>query len=201
MVHDVKIFKNDCSQLEPEDIVRKYLLDGPIYFFSQYDNHNEFDFKKDIASCLGAHLRDIAIVGSGKLGFSLKPDKDEPGLYEFKKFDFHEEFSSDLDIAVISNSIFDEQLRSLYKFTSSYKNQEVWKAKGDKKSLAFYILKGWIKPDFVPQNFLISNEFNDIRVRYKKEFGREINISIFKSWFFFESYHINNIKNIQLNLL
>jgi hypothetical protein len=80
-------FKSDCLNQKPDVVVQKYLLDGTSYFFDMEESINEFQFKKDIAKSLGVHIREIAIVGSGKLGFSIKPDKDEPGFFPFNKFD------------------------------------------------------------------------------------------------------------------
>ncbi len=196
---DVKKFKQDCLNKKPNVVVQKYLLDGSSYFFDSEENTDEFQFKIDISQSLGVHLRDIVIVGSGKLGFSIKPDKVEPSLFPFKSFD--ETKKSDLDIAIVSNKLFDNQLIRLYEFTSQYYNMEIWKDKKDRNALAKYILKGWLKPDFIPIGYKISDKIQDVQSKYKMEFGRDINIGIYKSWYYFEDYHINNIRKINLNLI
>ncbi len=193
-------FKKDCLNHSPDFVVQKYLLDGTSYFFDIENEISEFQFKKDIAESLGVHIREIAIVGSGKLGFSIKPDKDEPGFFPFNKFDSKKE-KSDLDIAIISNRLFDDQLIRLYEHTSSYVNKEIWNKVKDRKSLALYVLKGWLKPDFKPKEYRISDDIESVQSDYKMKFGRDINIGIYKSWFFFENYHINNVRNINLNLI
>jgi len=193
-------FKKDCLNKSPDIVVQKYLLDGTSYFFDIEDKINEFQFKKDIARSLGVHIREIAIVGSGKLGFSIKPDKDEPGFFPFKKFDGKKK-KSDLDIAIISNNLFDSQLKRLYEHTSRYGNKEIWNKVSDRKSLAYYVLKGWLRPDFIPKEYKISDDIENVQSDYKMKFGRDINIGIYKSWYFFESYHINNVRNINLNLI
>jgi predicted nucleotidyltransferase len=195
---ELRNFKADCLSLDPNIVVQKYLLDGSSYFFDK-EFADEFQFKKDISHCLGVHLREVAIVGSGKLGFSIKPEKDSPGLYLYKEFD--QVKKSDLDIAIVSNVLFDNQLIGLYEHTSSYINNEVWNDKADRNSLARYILKGWLKPEFIPNGYKISEKIQEIISTYKMKFGRDVNIGIYKSWYFFESYHLNNIKNINLNLI
>ena len=40
-----------------------------------------------------------------------------------------------------------------------------------------------------------------VQQKYRRSYGREINLEIYKSWHFFETYHQENIKNIQVNLL
>lgn len=201
---DISIFKKDCIYKEPDIIVQEHLIDGTSFFFDTIRRGEEFEFKKDLAKSLGAHIRDIVIVGSGKLGFSIKPNKDIPSFYQFKKFDFDhdrniEEEKSDLDVAIVSSSIFDRQLVNIYEHTNSYSNGDY---KGsNKNSFANYILKGWLRPDYIPNDYSISPEIESVQEKYKMKYGRNVNIGIYKSWYFFEKYHQNNIKNIQLNLI
>lgn len=198
------LFIEDCKNKKPDIIVQKHLIDGSSFFFREIQSGGEFDFKKDLAKSLGVHIRDIVIVGSGKLGFSVKPDVQFPSFYQFKKFDFDfeqniENEKSDLDIAIISGSLFDKQLENIYEHTKNYTNPDF---KGVKtKNFGFYILKGWLRPDLIPEDYSINSDIQMVREKYKIEFGREINIGIYKSWYFFEKYHENNIYNIQLNLI
>lgn len=196
---DINKFKYDCLREEHDVIVQRYLLDGSSYFFDNNEKTDEFQFKKDIAKSLNVHIRDIVIVGSGKLGFSIKPDKDEPAFYPFRSFDDNKK--SDIDIAIVSEQFFNNQLIRLYNYTSGYSNQDVWNKASDRNSLAKYILKGWLKPEFIPKGYKISDQIQKVQSKYKMKFGRDINIGIYKSWFFFENYHKNNIKNIYLNLI
>jgi len=192
-------FKRACISEDVDLVVQRYLLDGTAYFFDSNGDVDEFIFKRKISESLDAHIRDIAIIGSGKLGFSIKPDRDELGLFPFKAFD--ENKKSDIDVAIVSGRLFDEQLVRLYKHTGSYVSSEVWNEKHHRNSLAQYVLKGWIKPDFIPKDYKISDKINEVQTYYQMKFGREINIGIYKSWFFFEAYHKNNIRNINLNLI
>lgn len=194
-----KMFIEDCKNLNPDMVVQKYLLDGSSYFFDNDNSTDEFQFKKDISKSLNVHIREIAIVGSGKLGFSIKPDKVVPSFFPFNKFDNKKK--SDLDIAIVSSELFDLQLIRLFEYTSQYGNQELWTNKNDRNSLAKYILKGWLKPDFIPKSYKISDQIQEAQSTYKAKFGRDINIGIYKSWYFFENYHINNIRNINLNII
>ncbi len=201
---DVNIFKQDCEKLKSDIIVQKHLIDGSSFFFDEIQIGQEFEFKKDLAKSLDVHIRDIVIVGSGKMGFSVKPDKEDLSNYPFKRFDsnFEENIGdkkSDLDIAIISGNLFDRQLEKIYNHTKSYTDSRY---KGKKvNSLGIYILKGWLRPDFTPEDYQITSEVQPVIEKYKMEYGRDINIGIYKSWFFFEKYHENNINNIQLNLI
>jgi hypothetical protein len=195
---ELEEFKIDCVRLEITDIVQKYLIDGNSYFFEQFDL-DEYEFKKEIAHSLGVHIRDIAIVGSGKLGFSLKPDDTEPSFFPFKEFD--DGRISDLDVAIVSEKLFNIQLQNLFEFTGHYTNHDLWSKPTDRKSLALYVLKGWIKPEFVPGGYEITEKISQFQTTYQMRFGREINIGIYHSLYYFENYHKKNVENIQLNLI
>ena len=187
-------FKQHCITHKPDVLVQKYLIENGTHFFDKIKTGEEFDFKKDIASKLDVHIRDIVVVGSGKLGFSLKPEKDSPGLYLFKEFDSKK--TSDLDIAVVSTTLFDNALKNLYTHTSYYKN--IW---SDRNDLAKYVLKGKIATRFLPVDFTLTKEIANVQEHYQMMYGREVNIEVYKSWYFFETYHVENIKNIQINLI
>jgi hypothetical protein len=202
---DVEHFKQECIENEPYIIVQKYLIDGASFFFDTIQKDKEFEFKKDISDSLNVHIRDIVIIGSGKLGFSIKPDSESPFLHSFKKFDHDfeidaEKEKSDLDIAIVSGSLFDKQLIELYKHTGGYSNK-TYNSSYKKADFANYILKGWLRPDKVPNDYSITSEVVKVQEDYKAKFGRKVNIGIYKSWYFFENYHQNNIKRIKLNLI
>jgi hypothetical protein len=188
-------FIKHCESLKPDLIVQKFIIENETHFFSKIKVGEEFDFKQDIASILGVHIRDIVIVGSGKIGFSLKPDDAEAGLYLFKDFDSNKEKKSDLDIGVVSSDLFDRQMKNLYNFMVF--KEKNWKKRSD---FAYFTLLGRIAVRFLPENFILIDEIKKVVEKYKMEYGREINIEIYKSWHYFETYHRENIKNIQVNL-
>ncbi len=187
-------FKQNCITLKSDIIVQKYLIENDTHFFSKVEIDKEFDFKKDISLLLDVHIRDITIVGSGKLGFSIKPDIEIPGLYRFKEFDSGK--TSDLDVAIVSSTLFDKEIRNLYTHMSFYKNTWI-----KRNSLAKYILKGKIATRFLPLDFKLTKEIQQVQEKYQMQYGREVNFEIYKSWYYFETYHQENIKNIQINLI
>jgi hypothetical protein len=204
-VAELKNFKFDCRTLETDVVVQKHLIDGSCYFFDlYYEDTEEFDFKKAISSSLNVHIRDIAVIGSGKLGFSIKPDEYIPGFYQFKTFDYDFDLDenkkkSDLDVAIVSNQLFDHQLKNLYEHTDCYINTIFPPKK--RNQFAKYVLKGWIRPDKLPDDYKISPNIDGIRSELSKKYGRDVNIGIYKSWYYFEKYHQNNIHSLSLNLI
>ncbi|NCP83470.1 MAG: hypothetical protein GW823_00955 [Bacteroidetes bacterium] len=185
-----------CKEAKADIIVQKYIIENETYFFSKIKIGQEFDFKKDIANILNVHIRDIVIVGSGKLGFSLKPDNSNSGLYLFKDFDNNSSKKSDLDIGIISSDLFDKEMKNLYDFMGYHKS--IWDSRS---SFAKYTLKGRIAIRFLPDNFKLTDEIRKVVEKYKMLYGRDISIEIYKSWHYFETYQRENIKNIQVNLI
>ncbi len=198
-------FIKSCVELKPDIVVQQHLIDGSSYFFDNIYPNQEFEFKKDLANSLKVHIRDIVIVGSGKLGFSIKPSGEYLRDFQFLDFDHNfiqnnENEKSDLDVAIVSGRLFDEQLIELHKHTKGYSNNK-YNNGGKKEDFANYILKGWLRPDKVPNDYSISSDVTKVQEHYKVTFGRKVKFGLYKSWYFFESYHQNNIKNIKLNLL
>jgi len=97
---------------EPRDFVIHRLFDDGCWLFEQAalvaPGSTYAQMKADIANLLGIMPRGIAVVGSGKYGFSLSPTK------AFRPFDAA---TSDIDVLLASRPIFDEawsELRTAY---------------------------------------------------------------------------------------
>ncbi|MDI9312974.1 MAG: hypothetical protein QM535_22375 [Limnohabitans sp.] len=192
-----------CASRKPDIVVQQFLIEGSSYFFDVFRLGEEFQFKKDIANSLDVHIRDIVIVGSGKLGFSIKPIKENNHLvYKYNDFDFkfnqdNNNEKSDLDVAIVSSKLFDEQLIELYAYTNGYSNYG-YNNSLQKVDFANYILKGWLRPDKVPNDYSINSEVVKVQQHYKALIGRKVNIGLYKSWYFFENYHQSNVERIKL---
>lgn len=197
-------FKKYCKHIDPNTLVQRYIIEGASYFFDKYYSGDEFEFKKAVSETLKVHIRDIVIVGSGKLGFSLKPENDDTSvpLFKFKVFDHDfqrdtQSQKSDLDVAIVSPRLFDRELENLLDHTESYKNF----IGPNRTDFAKFILKGRFITDYLPKDFPLTKEINSVQSNFKMKYAREISLEIYKSWFFFETYHRNNIQRIQLNLI
>lgn len=189
-------FKKSCIDCRPDEVVERYLIELPSYFFANIQTGKEYEFKRNIARMLHVHIRDIVIVGSGKLGFSMKPDESNSGLYPFIVFDGKKGQKSDLDIAVVSSSLFDREMQNLYDHTDYAKVN--W---NDRNSFAKYMLKGRLAIRYLPGEFLFTKAVRDVQEKYRMEYGRQVNLEIYKSWHYFETYHQQNVRSIQVNLI
>ncbi len=211
------LFKKDIllENLTPERILRKYIINGPTYFFQKpnMDPSLEPLIKSLIAEALLVNLKEIYVVGSGKLGFSLNPNK------LFNEFDY--EFSitkqnkdkSDLDIVIISRSLYDNIGRNMYNFTAAYRDK--WKSNeyySIEKARQFpvdicykyfeYFTRGWFRPDFKPLGFefCAKGSFEELKGSLRKKIGRKVSLAVYQNWFYFTNYHLTNIKNLTLRI-
>ena len=209
-------FKDDILQTYKNnliDVVRKNLINGSSYFFEHKDvEDDEYLIKKDLSDALDIHPNNILIVGSAKLGFSIKPDK-KSGEYQFHSFRFEattDKKESDIDIAIIDSHLFESKLEMLYKYMVGYDDAKInelfddcTKNRYQKRcfyGFSRYVLMGWLRPDQTPLEFDLFKDISDIQNKYRKRYNIPINIGIYKSWFYFENYNIQNLKNIQQKL-
>lgn len=210
-------FKNDLikEKMDFEDIVKKHLIESETYFFNEYikKKNAELELKTILSKSFSIDNENIFIVGSGKMGFSLKPKN------LFKKFDNKYSFTkiikdrSDLDIAIISDDLYQRIGKSMYNYTAAYnKKWEKNEYYPKKNELIFpvplcykyfeYYTKGWFRPDYKPLgfDFCENGSFEELKGKINKLIKRKGSIAIYQNWFYFSEYHINNIKNLSLKL-
>lgn len=208
-IHNLKVDLYNIH-LDEQSIFQKHMLDIQTYLNTIYDKNIEIKLKNIISSYLCVPHSEIQIVGSSKLGYSLNPKK----IYQ--KFD--ERFTnsnqkkdkSDIDIAVISTSLFNHLKEDLYNFTDGlnveWDENEYYKKGKFSPSLNYklyqYAFKGWFRPDFRPIGYELCR--NDIFENLKKDIyqltKRKLGLAIYENQFFFTNYHLKNLHNLRLEL-
>lgn len=167
-------FKQDLLTLNSLQIVRKYVFNGQSKILNDVQY---YQLKEDICGCFDIDFNDVLLVGSGKLGFSIKPSR-RYGVFND---------DSDIDVAVVSTALFQRVWKeaTLYKKSGAY-----WPKSND---FFRYLSDGWIRPDKLPSSeyFEFSlkwwNFFNDLSASEK--FGPyAIRAGLYQSWFFLEEY-------------
>lgn len=124
-------FRNDLVLMPSSKIVRKYIFDGQCHALNQ-DQH--LDLKTKICDKFKIEFNNVIVVGSGKLGFSIKTAK----RYQ----PFGEE--SDIDVAIVSMPLFQKVWEGTYRYQQS---GAFWP---ESKAFFHYLSKGWIRPDKLP---------------------------------------------------
>lgn len=194
---DLQIFLKSLRELKNDeeliDYCRKYVIHGTPYIF--LDREDEYyEFRKRIANKFNIFFNEVFITGSAKLGFSPR---------KRKNFDY----DSDIDVAIISNQLYEEILESircyqmeLRKARRSITDKELKKY----HSFLEYVAIGWIRPDKLPLSFKVQDFKNDWFEFFKSisynqsEVGDyKVSAGVFKSYFHFEEYTISGIKDLR----
>ncbi len=169
-------FKDDLLKLTSKQLFRKYILSGPSYILN---DNKLYCLKEEISDFFKIEFNDIVLVGSAKLGFSIKHNK---------RFEIFGE-NSDIDIAIVSTKLFQKIWEEIY----LYKKSKIFWPK--EESFNKYLVYGWIRPDLLPNSeyYQFSKEwwkfFNNLS--QKKEYDYyKVRGGLYHSWFFLQEYQI-----------
>jgi len=192
---------NTSDEEQMQDFFRKKILHGTPYVFKN-DESKYYEFRKRISKEYNINFHEVHITGSAKLGFSFSP------LKKYKKFNY----DSDIDVAIISNKLFDEMMMYIYEIEMGIRESLISFSQKDYKnyiSFLQYTAIGWIRPDKIPffhrakilkKNWfsffddLSSSESNKKIVNYKVSAG------VYKNYDVFEKYTISGLKNTARSL-
>ena len=124
-------FKSDLNRLDSLQIYYKYILGAGCFLL---DKDKEYQLKQEICEKFKVEFTDIVLVGSGKLGFSIKPTR------RFQCFNDE----SDIDVAIVSKELFEQ----VWQESFMYKKSEAdWPSS---RKFFKYLSEGWIRPDKLP---------------------------------------------------
>ena len=186
------LFKQDCinKSLSSQYIVQKYLCHGSSLIIS---DDTLFILKHEISCYFGTHPNEVILTGSCKLGFSIEPSK------QFKYF--NEE--SDIDIAIISNDLFEKFWEELLEFNINIISRSQ-KEQNNYFKFIDYLFRGWIRPDKFPFNYDKKSQwfefFNDLTSQIYPFGEHKITAGIYKNFKTFELYNIKNIERVRNEL-
>ena len=188
--------KDEFSELldsrDHAKIVEELLIAGVPFAFR--DSPADYD---TLRTTLGVALRlssdAMTVIGSGRIGFSLAPEK------------FGAPFSpkSDLDVVVVSAELFDiawfDLLRLGRRYFSLQKTVQSW-IDTHKESHIFW---GFILPDRLPGAVAISPIwFRTFRglARNPSLAGRDVNGRLYRTWDHVHVHQLYSLRKIQQNL-
>lgn len=171
---EVNLFKEDLKKYSTSELVQKKLIFGDCQVL---DKEKYFLLRLSIAKQFKVHPNEVLVVGSAKLGFSIAPTK------KFRHFGDN----SDIDVVIVSDSLFSSVWSSVYSF---WKDKVLWETESDFKK---YLFRGWIRPDKLPPStkFDFSKDWWEFfrEITATGEFGPyKISGALYKSWDFLESY-------------
>ncbi len=189
--HDyIARFKSDLCKLPTEDVFARYIAPDYCAGLTQVD---ERTLRERIAGQFKIQTEHVLIVGSAKLGFTLRhkparePDEeDRPAFSPFSE-------NSDVDVAIISSDLFDNIWKRCFEFwhTSGYGNAPAYWPGG--RQFRDYIFRGWMRPDKLPSEggFRYRAEWFDIFRRLTSERAAgdyKIAAGLYRESYFLERY-------------
>lgn len=197
MIYSPEEIKKDLKEINVREFYMKYLLRADNWYFEQILGicekdiiHAVDDFKMLVSEAMDIGFNNVVMVGSGKIGFSLSPEK------FLKPFYSEGSSKSDIDIAIISPHLFDyfwRLFRSAYNIT----NKKYYK----------FISRG-IYRGYISDSDLMN--VDDCRVEWIKKsneatkklqrcmyFRHEIHYRIYRDWKDLEEYHVQTIEELK----
>ena len=168
----IEDFKGDLGALDDNVIVQRYITFGESYVLasSQY-----FELKYEISKQFELHPSQVIMVGSGKLGFSIAPQK------RYRHFGDQ----SDLDVAIVSGELF----HMLWSHVFEYWNYKgYWKNEAKFKE---YLFRGWLRPDLLPPSLQSWSDWFEFfrKLTGSRRFGPyKVSAGVYRSWWFLERY-------------
>ncbi|GKV80986.1 MULTISPECIES: hypothetical protein [Pectobacterium] len=174
MTSHLSDFKEFIRVNSARDAFRRFILHDDCQMI---EAGQSYALKSKICDKLEVGFDNVIIVGSCKLGFSIKPAK--------RFIPFGEE--SDIDIAIVSPHLFE----SVWKTAMEYKYSNAdWPSKGN---FFKYLSAGWIRPDKFPrgENFAFSTDWWEFfsELTNSRVYGDyKIAAGIYYNSFFLEKY-------------
>jgi hypothetical protein len=170
-------FKNDLRAMDLTKLVRKHITTGGSAMLA---DSTYYELRDTIAAHFKLHPSAVILVGSARLGFSLKPTK------RYEPFGN----SSDLDFAVVSREAFDFYWDRLFNHSRS---DRIWSRTNHYKACLRELFKGWIWPRRFPPSPAFREavdwvEFEDRLGRESFKGHRSVGVRLYHSWERLEAY-------------
>ena len=160
-------------------------------------------FRNELASDLGVSQNDIRVVGSGRFGFSTRPDRNLAGFRD----------RSDIDVVVVNSNTFDELWFSL--LHAAYpRGSAAGTLGGWLKKRRSEVYTGWITPLGIHIDHEIFGEkaspvlnlrtrwFNALKKasRHPPRRHEKVNGRLYRTWRHAELYHLNCLAELRKSL-
>lgn len=193
-----------------ERIFQKHIVDGRSFLFNDLlDKCDwEYELRDELARTLGANINDIVIVGSSKLGFSVKTQRFLEFDHEFQR-SRNPRQRSDVDIAVVNNDCFGKISKEIFSLSRHFDREwrlGNWKINDfyhTERDLAaqyvLYLAKGWLRPDYLPTVYYASAPWKKVVEAWRKRLdGRKISIGFYSEWFYLKHYQMENLGRLRM---
>ena len=183
-------FKKNLTTSDEIALVRKFITSGDCHVI---DQNNYLELKSIVADHFKIHPNEVLIVGSGKMGFSIA-ENIAKGKMRYRHFSE----TSDIDVAIISQNLFDRIWKDLFDFIE---DKGFWQRQ---QEFTGYHFQGWMRPDMLPTSPRFDftqtmwwDFFNNLTSSQK--FGEyKIRGGLYRNWHFLEKYQIKCVKQCKI---
>lgn len=175
------------------EIVRKHLLHGLPYVFDKRED-DYFEFRNKIAQHFEIGFHEVFIVGSSKLGYSYHKDS----VFSL---------DSDIDVVLVCENLFDKFYEQIceFQYTIDKGRFVLTQSEKDKyNEFLYYMAKGWIRPDKIPDRFKLKQLKNEWFSYFKSiSYGKssvgnyKVSGGLFKDYKFLERYYTSSLMSIK----
>ena len=178
-------FKKIITSVDLEEILYLHVIEGTPYIFK--DNPEKYQlFRKLVSSTLDVPMKNIIIVGSARIGFSLSP-------YHFG-MPFRK--TSDVDTVVVSAQLFDMTWLELLRLERKWYELTEEEREFVKRHIE-HVYWGNIRPDKLPVTTRISKLWLETfgEVIKTEEFAtKRVNAFLFRTWWQVQSFYMRSLR-------
>jgi hypothetical protein len=183
----IALFQSDLRDLDIFKVIRKHITTGPSAVFT---DDAYYELRNEVADHFRLHPSAVVLVGSGRTGFSLSPNK------RYRPFSD----SSDVDIAIISRQAFDSYWDLVFEH---WRADRYWAQTIRYRKFLRELFKGWLWPRHLPPptHFEEARKWAEFEDRLgKRRFRgiRSVGARLYRSWHRLEAYqsiHVADCKN------
>lgn len=193
-----------------ERVFQKHIIDGKSFLFNDMlDKRDwEYELRHELAQTLGTSINDVVMIGSSKLGFSVKTPNFEVFDHAFTQ-SRNPRKKSDVDVAVVNNDCFDKISKEVFSLSrhfdqrwinANWKTNDYYRSERDLASLyTLYLAKGWLRPDYLPIAYYATAPWKNVTdVWRRKLLGRKISIGFYSEWFYLKHYQMENLARLRI---
>jgi hypothetical protein len=187
----VQRFRDDLAAVPVSDVIRKHITTGePVGLSSE----TYFSLRKRVAEQFAVHPSAVVLVGSCRLGFSLK----HKGGKRYRPMSR----SADVDVAVVSDRLFDAYWNQVFEAVQDDRHWALNQGKGFVRDL----FSGWLSPHLLPNSprFSDSREWAEFfaRLTIERLCGyRTVSARLYRTWDRLEAYQKIMVETCRAELM
>jgi len=186
----VQQFQSDLRAMELPKVIRKHITTGSSAVLA---DSTYYELRNQVADYFGLHPACVIVVGSCRMGFSLKPDK------RYTPFGN----TSDVDVAIVSRERFDSYWDLVF---DHWQADRMWTKSRKYRRFLRELFKGWIWPRCLPPSTRFRQalewvEFEDRLGRERFRGLRSVGARLYRSWERLEAYQAIHVQDCKQALL